>query len=36
MTLILVIEVEEAIRQNIAETLLYEGFETLEAENDQD
>jgi CheY-like chemotaxis protein len=33
MTLILIIEDEEAIRQNITETLLYEGFETLEAEN---
>jgi DNA-binding response OmpR family regulator/tRNA A-37 threonylcarbamoyl transferase component Bud32 len=36
MTRILIIEDEEAIRQNIVETLMYEGFETLEAANGLD
>src|SRR4051794_24159278 len=33
MTRILVIEDERYIRQNIIETLTYEGFETIEADN---
>jgi len=33
MTSVLIIEDEESIRLNIAETLTYEGFTTLEAEN---